>query len=240
MLTENKTSKYLLYAMGEILLVVIGILIALQVNNWNENKKSRKTEIGLLQELKGDLNATMADLVTDIDKAQLYYIFIDSLYKSMTVHKIKNKSTPLLIKSRFPNFPLLYPKLGAYEALQNYGINNISNDSLRSDITDFYQLELSRLNRIEQEARRLDKEEIKPYLREISEFTNNCKDCYSISDIVSKRVSPQISIQQPTEKLLQLTWNYYFQCFYLYQTYKRTATTIDNLLKGIDMELEKK
>jgi hypothetical protein len=40
LLLENKTSKYFKYAIGEIVLVVIGILIALQINNWNENKKS--------------------------------------------------------------------------------------------------------------------------------------------------------------------------------------------------------
>ena len=39
LIMENKTSKYLKYAIGEIILVVIGILIALQVNNWNENRK---------------------------------------------------------------------------------------------------------------------------------------------------------------------------------------------------------
>tara|TARA_B100000508_G_scaffold107348_1_gene85427 strand:- start:44 stop:181 length:138 start_codon:yes stop_codon:yes gene_type:complete len=37
---ENKTSKYFKYAIGEIILVVIGILIALQINNWNELRKS--------------------------------------------------------------------------------------------------------------------------------------------------------------------------------------------------------
>ncbi len=40
LLTENKFSKYLLYAIGEIALVMIGILLALQVNDWNENKKN--------------------------------------------------------------------------------------------------------------------------------------------------------------------------------------------------------
>ena len=43
LLTENRFSKYLLYAIGEILLVVIGILIALQVDNWNEQRKSEIT-----------------------------------------------------------------------------------------------------------------------------------------------------------------------------------------------------
>ncbi|HSR59694.1 MAG TPA: DUF6090 family protein, partial [Robiginitalea sp.] len=42
LLAENRASKYLLYAIGEIVLVVIGILIALQVNNWNELKKDRR------------------------------------------------------------------------------------------------------------------------------------------------------------------------------------------------------
>jgi hypothetical protein len=41
---ENKTSKYFKYAIGEILLVMIGILLALQVNNWNESRKDRKVE----------------------------------------------------------------------------------------------------------------------------------------------------------------------------------------------------
>ncbi len=44
LLTENKFSKYLIYAIGEILLVVIGILIALQINNWNEGEKEKKLE----------------------------------------------------------------------------------------------------------------------------------------------------------------------------------------------------
>lgn len=58
LLTENKFSKYLLYAIGEITLVVIGILIALQINNWNNDKKDRKLEkqyiIGLVNDLKTD------------------------------------------------------------------------------------------------------------------------------------------------------------------------------------------
>lgn len=44
LINENRISKYLLYAIGEIILVVIGILIALQINNWNENRKSAKQE----------------------------------------------------------------------------------------------------------------------------------------------------------------------------------------------------
>jgi hypothetical protein len=60
LLTDNKFSKYLLYAVGEILLVVIGILIALQVNNWNESKRKdylfRDSMEQILLGLKSDVN----------------------------------------------------------------------------------------------------------------------------------------------------------------------------------------
>ena len=53
--SENKVSSYLRYAIGEIVLVVIGILIALQVNNWNELTNNRKEEISILKDLKSEL-----------------------------------------------------------------------------------------------------------------------------------------------------------------------------------------
>jgi Family of unknown function (DUF6090) len=55
LLSENKTGKYLKYAIGEIILVVIGILIALQINNANEARKERAKEVNYLQNLKSDL-----------------------------------------------------------------------------------------------------------------------------------------------------------------------------------------
>ena len=48
LLNEGKTSKYFKYAIGEILLVVIGILIALQINNWNEQRKNKAKEKAIL------------------------------------------------------------------------------------------------------------------------------------------------------------------------------------------------
>ncbi|WP_424286426.1 DUF6090 family protein, partial [Eudoraea sp.] len=52
---ENKTGKYFKYAIGEIVLVVIGILIALQINNWNESSKQRIEEVRLLEKVSIDL-----------------------------------------------------------------------------------------------------------------------------------------------------------------------------------------
>ena len=58
LLTENKFSKYLLYAIGEIILVVIGILIALQINNANELKKQRNEEKVILSGILEDVLET--------------------------------------------------------------------------------------------------------------------------------------------------------------------------------------
>ena len=55
LLSENKFRKYLIYAIGEIILVVIGILIALQINNSNELNKQRAKEVQFLKNLKSDL-----------------------------------------------------------------------------------------------------------------------------------------------------------------------------------------
>ena len=55
LLSENTFSKYLIYAIGEIFLVVIGILIALQINNWNENRIKTNKEIVILKEVQRDL-----------------------------------------------------------------------------------------------------------------------------------------------------------------------------------------
>jgi len=69
LLTENKLSKYLIYAIGEIVLVVIGILIALQINNWNLQKATQSKEQTYLKSLKSEfennLNVLEAELQTN-------------------------------------------------------------------------------------------------------------------------------------------------------------------------------
>ncbi len=62
LLNEGKTSKYLKYAIGEIVLVVIGILIALQANNWNENRISYTKKEKLLHALKIEFTSNLAQL----------------------------------------------------------------------------------------------------------------------------------------------------------------------------------
>jgi len=62
LMEKGKTGKYFKYAIGEILLVVIGILIALQINNWNERKKERAQEQELLTQLQSEFTSNLEQL----------------------------------------------------------------------------------------------------------------------------------------------------------------------------------
>ena len=64
---ENKTGRYLKYAIGEIILVVIGILIALQINNWNETRKIRASEAEILQNLEVELLSNKSRIIEIIE-----------------------------------------------------------------------------------------------------------------------------------------------------------------------------
>jgi len=71
-LSENKISKYILYAIGEIVLVVIGILIALQINNWNENRKDRLAENIALTNLKLDIEEGIKALQVHLKSQEIW------------------------------------------------------------------------------------------------------------------------------------------------------------------------
>ncbi len=92
LLTQNKISKYLLYAIGEILLVVIGILIALQINNWNENKnqqeKIKEYAKLYIQDLEADILMTETNWKMIINVSDK----IDSLAQSVRNKKIEEIS----------------------------------------------------------------------------------------------------------------------------------------------------
>ncbi len=78
LLTESKFSKYLLYAIGEIVLVMVGILLALQINNWNEHRKDRLQEQELLGQLQSEFQSNLLQLDQKI-----------SLRKDMIVASLK-------------------------------------------------------------------------------------------------------------------------------------------------------
>lgn len=91
LLMSDKTRKYLLYAVGEILLVVIGILIALQVNNWNENRINSAEETYYLEKLIENLEADSIDIKNQLSSLADMTSSIDSAL-SMMVNEVEFES----------------------------------------------------------------------------------------------------------------------------------------------------
>jgi len=92
LLTENKFSIYLLYALGEIILVVLGILIALQINNWNTNNKNQSKELGYITNIIEDIESDIAKSKIALDQLNNAIKGLDSLLFELSSEGIYTKS----------------------------------------------------------------------------------------------------------------------------------------------------
>ena len=137
LIASGSITKYLLYALGEILLVVIGILIALQINNWNNDRIERGLELKLLTQIQSDL-LTTAESITDLQsKLEVSVSSADSLLQSFR-EKEEVKSfvfNASLIHRRF----FFNPASSGYSQLGGSLGTVIRNDSLRNQIVDLYE-----------------------------------------------------------------------------------------------------
>jgi len=107
--SENKVMAYLRYAVGEILLVVIGILIALQINNWNENQKLNHTRQDYYRQLLIDLNKDIEsanNFIERFKKEREKYDNYLKLYekKNLTPTEVYNELMKLNLASVFMKF----------------------------------------------------------------------------------------------------------------------------------------
>lgn len=237
---ENKPIGYMRYAIGEILLVVVGILIALQVNNWNENKNTRQIEHKLLRELKDDLEETKVDLLTDMDKARFELLATDSLYQQILKDRSAGNPRPIKISMSFIyNRSDLYPKNSAYESLKAFGINLISNDTLRKSITDLYELQLVRVDALEKFIKEILEKEFTPHLFKESKPTHQCEDCQTLEEVFNSSTelnSIFYQIEAPSDELIHLLKTKYLAYNALTGLYDTTQSKIDGLIEIIDVE----
>jgi len=138
MLTENKFSKYLLYAIGEIILVVIGILIALSINNWNEGRKESNLEFETLSGLYNDIANNKIKIDNMISRDS---IIISGNQHILSLLQDDNSSFNDSLQFSFGNinrYDVFFPQQMAYETLKSKGLNTIKNDSLRTQIIELY------------------------------------------------------------------------------------------------------
>ena len=138
LLLENKTSKYFKYAIGEIVLVVIGILIALQINNWNEERKTYDFELALLHSFKSGLEKDILDIQGNVFYHQRGLSAIDSVIfhlENDAVYSIDSISSKMADAMMVTYFRY---STSAFETLKSNGVTTITNQSLRDKIIGVY------------------------------------------------------------------------------------------------------
>ncbi len=136
---KNGTGKYLKYAIGEILLIVIGILVALFLNNLSTDRKERTLEVKTLRELH-------ASFVGDLKDINFNLAFHEKgLFASQKLLRAFDENLPYhdsLDQSfgQFMNISVLIHGTGAFETLKSRGMDIISNDSLRRQVVSMHDI----------------------------------------------------------------------------------------------------
>lgn len=140
LLTQNKLNTYLVYATGEIVLVVIGILIALQINNWNEGKKQFTYESKILKEIYRALQTDSARIKVWI-KPRIQRTFEASNLLTKHIHE-KRYPGDSLFRVYFRNMRAsgyVTINFGPYKTLQSNGLDKIKNEGLRFKLVDLFE-----------------------------------------------------------------------------------------------------
>lgn len=145
LIVENRYRKYLLYSIGEIILVVIGILIAVQINNWNETKKERANEWYLLTEMESNLleeqpqlNEMIERRIKAQDAIKKLIIYVPNL--EINLDSLEADAGKIFTFERY------FPIRNSYEILKSNGLQ-ITNKNLRSLIVKYYEFDQNKVQR---------------------------------------------------------------------------------------------
>lgn len=159
----GKTSKYLKYAIGEIILVVIGILIALQINTWNTNQIQKSDERKILIELKKGLEIDR-DLI-EVELASCK-VAVEKMKQLQILLKDKDYRYNENLDSLFGQvygIRKLFLNNAFYEDLKSSSLRIINNDDIRLQIVQLFELDYKKLNDIFHFAEPSANEVIRPY-----------------------------------------------------------------------------
>ncbi|CAN0599637.1 DUF6090 family protein [Maribacter sp. 1_2014MBL_MicDiv] len=173
LLSENKFSKYLIYAIGEIILVVVGILIALSINNWNESQKLNKEIVSLsnsiITELRNDISAFERSIIINDSVLNTSAVIFDSISKT----KSGNVRKLLFLNSRYWDFR---PNNAVYKSSVSSGFLPNYDDSLEIKIINYYEKQYTILKIMALEQTH--------YTHKVSDLLINEFPSYTLSDEV--------------------------------------------------------
>ena len=146
---ENKFSKYLLYAIGEIVLVVIGILIALQINNWNNERQLRKEELKYYQNIKRQLLEDTDVIEGNINFNQRYFEQYQFALEQIATKNSSNLDSLGIIAVNLLEYSDMHKESNIYQSLVNSGEIKLLNNQGIVDMLQRLEESYIYINRIE-------------------------------------------------------------------------------------------
>lgn len=140
LLSESRFAKYLMYAAGEIVLVVIGILIALQLNIGRENQKKKKLETAYLKGMLNDLDQDINDIHGLIEKDTSQFTAYTQILKAFTDTSIQVYSRPFLrhLATGYGWHSFKGNRIVFQDMKSSGNVNLITSDKLRFSILEYY------------------------------------------------------------------------------------------------------
>ncbi len=148
---EHRLTKLLVGGVGEIFMVMVGILLALQVNNWNDDRKDGAKEVRILREMRENLDSDLKDCRYNIVRNGQLLLGNQAVLKHLTERTPLHDSLRVHYGSIFGNTTLT-ANTSAYDNLKSIGFNLIRNDSLRQMVTTLYSERYTYLRNLEFEA----------------------------------------------------------------------------------------
>ena len=136
----SPTGRYILYAIGEIALVVIGIIIALQVNEWNNRRNLRSLEITTLRDIKASLETDIIHINRSIEEADKNRASMDIILDHLATDQPYADS----LKYHFGNICGTWAftiNRSVFESLNSEGLALISNKELRLELVKLYDVQ---------------------------------------------------------------------------------------------------
>ena len=163
LLGEGRFLRYLTYAVGEIVLIIVGILFALKINDWNEERKARGVETQILTEIRSNLEHDQAEIEDDIHSLEDIIKACDGLIQfldtqdspSVEFHKMAGL---LLVNPHFD------PNHSGYDLLMSKGVEIVQSDQLRSALSELYESRYTYYYRYEEERTEFKTQLILPHV----------------------------------------------------------------------------
>ena len=174
LLSESKLKKYLVYAIGEILLVVFGILIALQVNNWNEDRKNRETEEKVLLAILNNLQEDALTMQKATERFRLTMANIDRLFQPIPIPD----DSLAFISTRADGISQFIPITTAFDRSMSSGeFQLIQEDSIAQIIQRLYAFEYKTLEDSDKTLMYIQEKIFQFPLKNSFNIGNGCKNC---------------------------------------------------------------